>query len=106
MWDDDIIVKTFLHVNDVCGDCGSCACLWGVLFSLCVCVYAGMKQHNDHGTQYRSAIYTSSPTQQELALKSKVVYQQVLYQHTHDKVSTCHLKSHDVIQYITKVCVK
>ncbi|XP_036928181.1 mitochondrial peptide methionine sulfoxide reductase isoform X1 [Acanthopagrus latus] len=38
----------------------------------------GMKQHNDHGTQYRSAIYTSSPTQQELALKSKVVYQQEL----------------------------
>ncbi|XP_049917181.1 peptide methionine sulfoxide reductase MsrA 1 isoform X1 [Epinephelus moara] len=38
----------------------------------------GMKQHNDHGTQYRSAIYTSNPTQQELALKSKVAFQQEL----------------------------
>ncbi|XP_057714561.1 peptide methionine sulfoxide reductase MsrA 1 isoform X1 [Corythoichthys intestinalis] len=35
----------------------------------------GMKQHADVGTQYRSAIYTSSATQQELALNSKVVYQ-------------------------------
>ncbi|XP_047467752.1 peptide methionine sulfoxide reductase MsrA 1 isoform X2 [Mugil cephalus] len=35
----------------------------------------GMKQHNDRGTQYRSAIYTSNPVQQELALKSKVVFQ-------------------------------
>lgn len=38
----------------------------------------GMKQHNDHGTQYRSAIYTSSPTQQEMALKSKLAFQQEL----------------------------
>ncbi|KAK2825945.1 hypothetical protein Q5P01_020159 [Channa striata] len=38
----------------------------------------GMKQQNDHGTQYRSVIYTSSPTQQELALKSKEVFQQEL----------------------------
>ncbi|XP_026162169.1 mitochondrial peptide methionine sulfoxide reductase [Mastacembelus armatus] len=38
----------------------------------------GMRQQNDRGTQYRSAIYTSSPTQWELALKSKVVFQQEL----------------------------
>ncbi|XP_061699530.1 mitochondrial peptide methionine sulfoxide reductase isoform X3 [Syngnathoides biaculeatus] len=38
----------------------------------------GMKQHADVGTQYRSAIYTSSATQQELALNSKVAYQKVL----------------------------
>ncbi|CAL8273279.1 unnamed protein product [Merluccius merluccius] len=31
----------------------------------------GMRQHNDKGSQYRSAIYTSSPSQQEKALKSK-----------------------------------
>uniref|UniRef100_A0A1A7WFE5 Mitochondrial peptide methionine sulfoxide reductase n=1 Tax=Iconisemion striatum TaxID=60296 RepID=A0A1A7WFE5_9TELE len=38
----------------------------------------GMRQQNDRGTQYRSAIYTSNPTQQEVALKSKVVFQQEL----------------------------
>ncbi|RVE57350.1 hypothetical protein OJAV_G00215300 [Oryzias javanicus] len=38
----------------------------------------GMKQHNDHGTQYRSAIYTSNPAQQEIALKSKATFQQEL----------------------------
>ncbi|KAM3594265.1 uncharacterized protein V6R79_004960 [Siganus canaliculatus] len=38
----------------------------------------GMRQHNDQGTQYRSAIYTSNPTQQELALKSKAIFQQEL----------------------------
>ncbi|KAJ0062780.1 hypothetical protein NL108_007803, partial [Boleophthalmus pectinirostris] len=35
----------------------------------------GMKQHADLGTQYRSVIFTSSPEQQEAALKSKEVYQ-------------------------------
>lgn len=46
---------------------------------VCVCVFlhVGMRQQNDRGTQYRSAIYTSSPVQQELALKSKVAFQQV-----------------------------
>ncbi|KAM9356217.1 mitochondrial peptide methionine sulfoxide reductase [Pholidichthys leucotaenia] len=38
----------------------------------------GMKQGNDRGTQYRSVIYTSNPAQQEMALKSKVVFQQEL----------------------------
>ncbi|XP_037602496.1 mitochondrial peptide methionine sulfoxide reductase isoform X1 [Sebastes umbrosus] len=38
----------------------------------------GMKQQNDHGTQYRSAIYVSNPAQQELVLKSKVAFQQEL----------------------------
>ncbi|KAF3701108.1 Mitochondrial peptide methionine sulfoxide reductase [Channa argus] len=38
----------------------------------------GMRQQNDHGTQYRSAIYTSNPTQQEFALKSKAAFQQEL----------------------------
>uniref|UniRef100_A0A8C6KVW7 peptide-methionine (S)-S-oxide reductase n=1 Tax=Nothobranchius furzeri TaxID=105023 RepID=A0A8C6KVW7_NOTFU len=42
----------------------------------------GMRQQNDRGTQYRSAIYTSNPTQQEVALMSKVVFQQV-HTHTH-----------------------
>uniref|UniRef100_A0A3Q2ZGW5 peptide-methionine (S)-S-oxide reductase n=1 Tax=Hippocampus comes TaxID=109280 RepID=A0A3Q2ZGW5_HIPCM len=41
----------------------------------------GMKQHADIGTQYRSAIYTSSAAQQELALNSKVAYQKVCGQY-------------------------
>lgn len=78
MQNDDIIVKTFYMQMALC--------LWWLWhLSLFVssfafaCFCAGMKQQNDHGTQYRSAIYTSSPTQQELALKSKVVFQQVWY---------------------------
>uniref|UniRef100_A0A3P9Q4J3 Mitochondrial peptide methionine sulfoxide reductase n=2 Tax=Poecilia reticulata TaxID=8081 RepID=A0A3P9Q4J3_POERE len=38
----------------------------------------GMKQHNDSGTQYRSVIYSSSPAQQEAALKSKEAFQKEL----------------------------
>ncbi|XP_042598334.1 mitochondrial peptide methionine sulfoxide reductase isoform X2 [Cyprinus carpio] len=41
-------------------------------------VCSGMAQGNDHGTQYRSAIYTYSPEQQELAMRSKHVYQEAL----------------------------
>ncbi|XP_071354496.1 peptide methionine sulfoxide reductase MsrA 1 [Trachinotus anak] len=48
----------------------------------------GMKQQNDHGTQYRSAIYTSSPTQQELALKSKVAFQQELDKKGYGPITT------------------
>lgn len=36
-----------------------------------------MRQQNDHGSQYRSAVYTSSPAQQEVALRSKEAFQQV-----------------------------
>lgn len=42
-----------------------------------VCVAPGMRQQNDRGSQYRSAVYTSSPAQHEAALKSKASYQQV-----------------------------
>lgn len=38
----------------------------------------GMAQGNDHGSQYRSAIYTYSPEQQELAMMSKHMYQEAL----------------------------
>ncbi|KTG42127.1 hypothetical protein cypCar_00004366 [Cyprinus carpio] len=37
----------------------------------------GMAQGNDHGTQYRCTIYTYSPEQQELAMRSKHMYQEV-----------------------------
>ncbi|XP_076786969.1 mitochondrial peptide methionine sulfoxide reductase isoform X1 [Arvicanthis niloticus] len=37
----------------------------------------GMRQGNDYGTQYRSAIYPTSATQMEAALRSKEEYQKV-----------------------------
>ncbi|XP_034531548.1 mitochondrial peptide methionine sulfoxide reductase isoform X3 [Notolabrus celidotus] len=48
----------------------------------------GMRQHADHGTQYRSAIYTSSPTQQELALKTKEAFQQELHKKGYGPITT------------------
>ncbi len=38
----------------------------------------GNRQGNDVGTNYRSAIYTHGPAQQEVALKTRAVYQQAL----------------------------
>src|SRR5262249_47592743 len=38
----------------------------------------GMRQGNDAGTQYRSAIYASSPAQQKAAEASRDAYQKVL----------------------------
>lgn len=48
-----------------------------LIVCVCVCVDPGMRQQNDHGSQYRSAVYTSSPAQHQAALKSKASYQQV-----------------------------
>jgi peptide-methionine (S)-S-oxide reductase len=43
----------------------------------------GMRQGNDHGTQYRSGIYATSPEQREAAERAKAVYQKALTQAGH-----------------------
>uniref|UniRef100_A0A8C3AT71 Mitochondrial peptide methionine sulfoxide reductase n=2 Tax=Cyclopterus lumpus TaxID=8103 RepID=A0A8C3AT71_CYCLU len=48
----------------------------------------GMRQQYDRGTQYRSAIYTSNPTQQDLALKSKAAFQQELDKNGYGRITT------------------
>ncbi|XP_017395937.1 mitochondrial peptide methionine sulfoxide reductase isoform X4 [Cebus imitator] len=48
----------------------------------------GMRQGNDHGTQYRSAIYPTSAQQMEAALSSKEDYQKVLSEHGFGPITT------------------
>ncbi|XP_051051496.1 mitochondrial peptide methionine sulfoxide reductase isoform X2 [Phodopus roborovskii] len=48
----------------------------------------GMRQGNDYGTQYRSAIYPTSKAQMETALKSKEEYQKVLTKHGFGPITT------------------
>lgn len=55
---------------------------WSVFLRVCFC--AGMRQGNDIGTTYRSAIYTYTKQQLEEALASKEQYQKV-----HEYI--CHL---------------
>ena len=48
----------------------------------------GMRQGNDAGTQYRSAIYWTTPAQQEAALASKARYGMALAQSGHGMITT------------------
>ncbi|MGR5134031.1 peptide-methionine (S)-S-oxide reductase MsrA [Vibrio alfacsensis] len=48
----------------------------------------GMRQGNDLGTQYRSAIYTFSQTQQDAAERSKTRYQQALQEDQRSVITT------------------
>ncbi|XP_049627099.1 mitochondrial peptide methionine sulfoxide reductase isoform X1 [Suncus etruscus] len=48
----------------------------------------GNRQGNDHGTQYRSAIYPTSGQQLETALKTKEAYQKVLSEQGYGQITT------------------
>ncbi len=48
----------------------------------------GMRQGNDVGTQYRSGIYTYSPEQEQLAQRSKALYQQELHRAGYGDITT------------------
>ncbi|XP_032492230.1 mitochondrial peptide methionine sulfoxide reductase isoform X2 [Phocoena sinus] len=48
----------------------------------------GLRQGNDHGSQYRSAIYPTSAEHMEASLRSKEAYQKVLSEHGFGLITT------------------
>ncbi len=70
----------------------------------------GMRQGNDVGTQYRSAIYTTDEEQAKMAAASRAAYQQALNQAGHgeitteiDAAGTFYYAEHYHQQYLAKV---
>ncbi len=59
----------------------------------------GMRQGNDVGTTYRSAIYTTSDEQLKIALKSRDAYQNNLQKAGVTHEITTEIKAHDVFYY-------
>ena len=47
-----------------------------------------MRQGNDTGTQYRSAIYTTTEAQAKAAAESKILYQKALTEHGRGQITT------------------
>jgi peptide-methionine (S)-S-oxide reductase len=60
----------------------------------------GMRQGNDFGTQYRSAIYTSSSGDLEVVKETKKEFQDILKKHDLDKITT-EIKS-NIIYYFAE----
>ena len=60
----------------------------------------GMRQGNDCGTQYRSAIYTSSSGDLEVVKETKKEFQDILKKHDLDKITT-EIKS-NIIYYFAE----
>ncbi len=48
----------------------------------------GMRQGNDVGTQYRSAVFTTTPEQAQAALRSREVYQELLSARGYGSITT------------------
>ena len=48
----------------------------------------GMRQGNDHGTQYRSAIYWRTPEQRDVALSTRDAYADALREHGRGEITT------------------
>lgn len=48
----------------------------------------GMAQGNDHGTQYRSAIYTDGPDQAEAAMRTRAAYEPALRARGYGPITT------------------
>jgi len=63
----DVLVKTFFEVHDPT---------------------QGMRQGNDVGTQYRSAIYTTTPEQAEVAERMRATYEAELVRRGQGRVTT------------------